>query len=195
MPSIEGSSKPKSLTDSVEEVLRMHNIQFERSQAEELAKKLNSLGMRNAVKVLDCVLDPECIRFGPEVRVPVERAFEDVFGPGSLVKAQIAEELRRWGLDGLFSVDLVYDVYRGLRSVVEMLRRWRVVRGMYRRTLIRASIAWLVFKVAEVKGVDEGEAERLLKEIGWERALGLVKLVRILRDYLLNSTQTSNSTS
>lgn len=170
----------------VESVLTKHGVGFHRSQVEELTRRLRAIGSKASrlVEVLDCVLDAECIKYGPELRVPVERAFEEVFGAGSLVKAQIASELRRGGFDGLLSVDEVYEVYRELDGLLKVLRSRRLTRvSAYRRTLIRAAIADLVFKSV---GPDKlAEAEDLVRNMaGWERPLELLKELRGLQYYL-----------
>ena len=186
MSSIEDSSEPKSLTDLVAEVLGRHGVQFVREQAEELAKRLGSLGVRSAVEVLDCVLDPECLRYGPESRVPVEKAFEEVFGEGSLVRAQIAEELRRHRLDELVSVGAVYESYRELELLLYELRKEGLIKSRaYRQTLIKAAIIDSILRLA--KPDELAYAIDFFEDIlGWGRALKLLRDVRGLQYYLYN---------
>ena len=171
----------------IEEVLIKHGVRFHRSQSEELARKLRAISVRSTDKVLDCILDAGCNMFNPGLRTQVGRAFEEVFGPDSLVKAQIAEELRRGGFYGLFSVDEVYEAYRELDDLFRALRRERMIRaGVYRQTLIRAAITDLVLK--SVKPDELVDAERLIRNvIGWERALELLRQLRSLQHYLYNT--------
>ena len=186
MSSIEDDSTPRTLTDLIEEVLRKHGIQFVREQTEELAKRLSSLGVRSTLEILDCVLDPGCLRFRPESRATVERAFEEVFGVGSLVRAQIAEELRRQGLDKLISVDAVYESYRELELLLQELRKEGLIKSRaYRQTLIRAAIADAVLRLA--KPNELADVMDFLEDfLGWDRALKLLTEIRGLQHYLYN---------
>ena len=179
----------------VEGVLLKHGVRFHRSQVEELAFKLRAIGVRSVDKVLDCVLDAGCNMFNPGLRTRVERAFEEVFGSGSLLRVQIAGELRRGGFDGLLGVDEVYAVYRELSRLLQELREDGLFRGgVYVVTLIRAAIVDLV-----LRGFGPGEvvdAERYIRDVvHWERALELLRRLRGLQYYLRRSMQASNSTS
>ena len=176
----------EEFVSKIEGVLIKHGVRFHRSQSEALAVRLRAIGVRNAVEVLDCVLDAGCNRFNPGVRTKVKDAFNAVFGPDADVKVQIAGELRRGGLDGLFSVDEVYAVYRELSDLLKVLRRRRFVKsGVYRQTLIRAAIADLVLK--SVRPDELVDAERFIRDvIGWGKALELLRQLRSLQHYLYN---------
>ena len=192
------SSRDRGFDDfvaRVEGVLLRHGVKFHRSQVEELARRLRAIGVRSVDKVLDCVLDAGCNMFSPGLRTRVERAFEEVFGPSSLVRVQIAGELRRGGFDGLLGVEEVYAVYRELSRLLRELREDGLFRGgVYVVTLIRAAIVDLV-----LRGFGPGEvvdAERYIRDVvHWERALELLRRLRGLQYYLRRSMQVSNSTS
>ena len=192
-------SKDRGFEDfvaKVEGVLLKHGVRFHKSQVENLAFRLRAIGRSQRVlEVLDCVLDPECNMFNSGVRAQVGRAFEEVFGPGSLVRAQIASELRRWRLDDLFSVDEVYAVYGELVSLLRALREVGLVKSSaYRITLIRAAIADLILRGDNPDELAEVESQ-LRNIAGWGRALELLKQIRGLQHYLGRSMQASNSTS
>ncbi|ADN49566.1 hypothetical protein [Vulcanisaeta distributa] len=164
----------RALADEVEAVLRGHGIQYHRSQCEALAEKLLGLGVKPsiAVKVLDCALDPECDEYGPELRRPVEGAFEDVFnqslGPNAVVKAQIITALNRWFLNDVISPGEVYGEYQELSALARALGR-----RVYRRSLIKAAIASVI---ARALGIER--ARELLRDVGEEQAVELLRELR-----------------
>ena len=176
--SIRGWPRTKSLERlivGIEEVLSRRGVRFHRSQSAALAVRLRALGgkLPRLLKVLDCVLDPECDRYETGLRVSVERAFEEVFGPGSIVKTQIAGELRRWLLDDVINVEEVYLRYQELNALVRGAGR-----HVYRRSLIRAAIADVLVKELGIRRTEE-----LLRDLGVGQVM---KLLRELRGWITN---------
>ena len=158
------------LTARVEEVLSEHGIKFHRTQSEALAVKLMTLSgkLTKLLKVLNCVLDPECDRYGPELRVAVERAFEEVFGPGSIIKAQITLMLRRWLLNDVINVDDVYLRYQELSALAR-----NISKHVYRRSLIKAAIA---DAIVEKLGIES--TEELLRDLGEGQVMELLRKLK-----------------
>ena len=166
-----------NLANRVGDVLRRHGVKYSDEEVARLAGALGALGFRNAVEVLDCVLDPECLRYGPESRVPIKNAFIDVFGYEALVKAQLWTLLDRYGLAGLLNLD---EVYRAYQEVVYWFRHAMPGRVVYGKTLAKAAIALVIIKHSAEFGLGGRAVRELVDLLGWGRAVKLLEELRLL---------------
>ncbi len=113
-------------------------------------------------EVLECVLDPGCIKYGPGLRKLIEDAFNETFG--SLINVQINKVLREWGLDNVVNVNDVLNKYVDISRVTKFRKR-----HFYRRTLIELAITAVL-----LENLDRDTVEDILRESGKEELIKII---------------------
>ncbi|WP_054857961.1 hypothetical protein [Vulcanisaeta sp. JCM 16159] len=116
-------------------------------------------------EVLECVLDPGCIKYNPGLRKLIENAFNETFG--SLINVQINRVLREWGLENVVNVNDVLNKYVDISRVTKFRKR-----HFYRRTLIELAITAVL-----LEALDRDTVEDILRELGKE---DLIKIIDTL---------------
>ncbi|ADN51631.1 hypothetical protein [Vulcanisaeta distributa] len=113
-------------------------------------------------EVLECVLDPGCIKYSPGLRRLIEDKFNEVFG--SLISVHINRVLREWGLEGAINVNEVLNKYADIIRITKFRKR-----HFYRRTLIELAITAVL-----LDNLDRKDVEDILRGLGKEELIKII---------------------